>query len=314
MRAATEFFHKSRDSTSSGSDDSEPLPAPRSVSPKKSVRFRSGTYPSAELKSSPIAVPKKSAPILPKLELPNAPFINSFTPGANDPIPTGRPPTTPCLKANEGEGYFPNPEPETFIDFKKQLEETLPVSPKSDPYDNAFNDTAALQRCKSASTVVSDADSGSSNLKKLASLKSDSDKTRSTSETLYEEEDLHKEDLQDEPISTEAQADYHATPAKTPTSAAVNQDYQPASAQISFTIVRPAATPLIATKAGDATDVVNTDTLWTLESRKDTKQDKDEFASESEDLDFHYSPTGSPDRSQRRRPTHEDIRQQFRSS
>jgi hypothetical protein len=122
MRSATEFFHK--DTTSSvGSRQDDLLPGraspAKSISSKKSVRFRSNTLShESAASSSPIEIPnKKPLPALPLLNLPPNDLLADVThPVFEDPIPTGRPRDTPILAKFAAQGsFFPFP---TEIDHK----------------------------------------------------------------------------------------------------------------------------------------------------------------------------------------------------
>jgi hypothetical protein len=121
MRSATEFFHKDTSSVSSGQDDLLPGRASptKSISSKKSVRFRSNTLsqePAAS--SSPMEIPnKKPLPALLPLDLPPNDLLADVThPVFEDPILTGRPRDTPILAKFAAQGsFFPFP---TEIDHK----------------------------------------------------------------------------------------------------------------------------------------------------------------------------------------------------
>lgn len=372
MRAATEFFHKKSDSPS---HDEEPdsMPRPRSLSPKKSVRFRSGTYSPGDTKSSPINVPKKSAPTLPRLELPRAPFMNNFDPLAGDPIPTGRPLDTPVLQAKEqGESYFPSDiKPEAIHGYQRNRLTPLPLRTKlaataERPVEDPFEDVGPITKVHArrwspqmsrATTAAAAADSASSTDSKLAGLKSRTETSERTSETLYEDDqpqleqvehargqlkahtiadasppspeklqeqqdadyamalELQKEELQrpcfeDAPPSSSEQR--LPTPPEEPGRAPVDADYQPPSAQASWTIVH--AQPSSITNEQRTKDAAAQQSVWTLASREQEQAVGDGKTSPSDDDDLLDSRAISRRRSQRRQPTHEDIRRRFRSS
>jgi hypothetical protein len=106
LRAVAGLFHKPPNSST---DDAEDFQTPRSsrrLSPKKSVRFRSGTYPGDDARSSPIPVPTKASVNLPQLDLTNLTLDGALDGIGIDPIPTGRPPDTPLLKGKEPDSYF----------------------------------------------------------------------------------------------------------------------------------------------------------------------------------------------------------------
>ncbi len=327
MRAATEFFHKTSDTNCQDDNDSGPLPPARSISPKKSVRFRSGTYPSSETKSSPIAVPRKSAPTLPQLELPKAPFMNNFSPVASDPIPTGRPLDTPVLKADETDSYFAGAiKPDTFHGYQDCMHPPLPLRtklsshrdpPVGDPVSDSADISKVLVRSGSPhvseSSTAATADAESSIRNKLAGLKSSTESSNQTSDTLYEEDQPQVKQIEDALDSLEAPVSVNAgLKADEPQRPRIGADYQPPSAQVSFAIVQPEPSSF----NGENRDKVAAfrQSAWTLASREPEKAAGDGNTSASDDGDAQHSRPVSPRRSQRHQPTHEDIRRQFRLS
>ena len=369
MRSATEFFHKGSEGGHQDDQGAVSLPPPRSVSPKKSVRFRSGTYSPDETKSSPIAVPKKSAPKLPQLELPKTPFMNNFGPVDGDPIPTGRPPDTPLLKAKErGDSYFPGVvKSGEFDGYQKSVQPLTPLRTKTlpnvdPPVGHPFEDSTPITRVHarkwsprmSRSTTAATADSKSSASKKLADPRSSTDNSNRTSETLYEDQRPHVEQIEQSldllkapviadtaPLSLQEEKERQdadlamaiqeeeeqrqragnvrhrrsgqgfQSKANEPGRASVGADYQPPSAQVSWMVIH--AQHSSAKDKWRAEEGGAKQSVWTLASREQDKVNGDGYTSPSDDGDMRHSRPVSPRRSQRRQPTHEDIRRQFRS-
>ena len=175
------MFHKAPKSNSSSSGEDSVQDPPKgqfgrmsktvkSLSPKKSVRFRSQTYTCRESQSSPIDVPQRSAPVLPPIEMPKPSF------GAlmddTEPILTARPPDTPLLEARVAQDYFSERSvPEAQSDFDRavahketgQVRSPLPGIDLSseDPFDDAaaVTDemmTALPQRAPSRESYLAD--------------------------------------------------------------------------------------------------------------------------------------------------------------
>ena len=375
MRAATEFFHKSSEGGPQNDQGALSLPPPRSVSPKKSVRFRSGTYSPDETKSSPINVPKKSAPTLPLLELPNAPFMNNIGPFDGDPIPTGRPPDTPMLKAKEKrDGYFPSTmKPGEFNGYPNSMHPRLPSRTKAlavvDPsVENPFEDSATITRVharkwsphmsrSTTAATAATADSESSASKKLTDLQSSTGNSNRTSETLYQDDRPQVEKIEHalDPLKAPTTAHAATLPLQEQKEqqdadfamalqlqeeeeqrqgaerarhrrsvqgslskpdelgrAPIDAEYQPPSAQVSWAVVH--AQPSNVRGRQHAKDEAVEQSLWTLASRGHEHADGDGYTSPSDDGDFRRRQSVSSRRSQRRQPTHEDIRRQFRAS
>lgn len=307
MRAATEFFHRSTNKTVEAGNEPESPAAPRSVSPKKSVRFRSSTSSYGDAKSSPIDVPRKSAPSLPQLELPKTAFGTSLDQVGTTPIPTGRPPNTPMLKGKEADSYFPCAlEPKSIIDFKHTMENALSSTPPrvGELADNPFDDNAAIleppQHKSPSSSTASVIGTDSLNERKLRYLTSSSEKSNQTSATLWEEGADIKQKLDD--TKTMEQSNILT---------GQPSEYIPPSAQVSYAIVR-SPTPQAADDPSGKATMPAAESVWSLDSRRLGKQSVGDYTSDSDDI--HASTSASPRRSNSRKPTHEDIRRQFRNS
>jgi hypothetical protein len=160
IRSATEYFHKdSSSSQSSEESHASKASSTRSLSPKKSVRFRSGTFSNeSDAASSPIDVPNKVTPRQLHLKLPSGDLLRDVTNEiSQDPIPTGRPQDTPLLEDKAASGYFfPFPTeldqeldklkghrgkllPLPLIDLKKRVTE------EENPFDDAAGLAASAQ-------------------------------------------------------------------------------------------------------------------------------------------------------------------------
>jgi hypothetical protein len=122
LRAAAGLFHKSPDSSEADVENVHTPHSSRKLSPKKSVRFRSGTYSGDDARSSPIPVPTKTALNLPQLDLSNLALDAALDGIGIDPIPTGRPPDTPVLKGKEQDSYFaPMPQSQSGNDSRESI-------------------------------------------------------------------------------------------------------------------------------------------------------------------------------------------------
>ena len=160
MRTVAELFHKAPKSQNSSSGDESTHDPPRgqlgrvsksirSLSPKKSVRFRSQTYTYQESHSSPIAVPQRGAPVLPPIDMPK-PSFGTFIAGTNS-IPTARPPNTPILNPRVAHDYFSEKNasqsrPRVDQAASEREAETIrsPLPGICHSVDDLFDDTAAV--------------------------------------------------------------------------------------------------------------------------------------------------------------------------
>ena len=152
MKGVTELLHKdtadheeseekSADRVKMLADLSRSLgPATLSKTSPRKVRFKSDTLGHEQSTSSPIEIPKRSAPCLPPINLPAPPFMDAFGHTNNDPIPTARPPDTPVLTANMKDDYFSPLPPQTVgtgatISPKSSIDEGSNENPFADPIE-----------------------------------------------------------------------------------------------------------------------------------------------------------------------------------
>ncbi|ETN37067.1 uncharacterized protein HMPREF1541_08057 [Cyphellophora europaea CBS 101466] len=151
MKAVSELFHK--DTTASQTSEEShrtKSSSTRSLSPKKSVRFKSATFSrESTATSSPINVPTKTTPSLPALRLSTEGFPQNLTMDSlRDPIPTGRPQDTPILKSQAANDYFfPFPtEIDSQLDTLKGRRESskplplIDLEKRASEQDNPFAD------------------------------------------------------------------------------------------------------------------------------------------------------------------------------
>jgi hypothetical protein len=332
MRAATEFFHRNPEESPRTSRNSDVPPAPRTLSPKKSVRFRSpsttsGT-PDKDSKSSPIDMPKK-APILPQLDLPETPLDRTFSALGNDSIPTGRPPDTPVLKAMESNGYFTNTlEPAPPADLPKSLQCQLAKSGLStclhDTFQNPFDDAAAIsdsgktsqchQQAHSeasrfstgSSPTMSVVMSQASSERKLARLRSSSEKTDQTSRTFCDDEE------EPVPINRDSQpSGTHTKPGEHNTRVEA-ESTSPTNPRQMIALPSPEFGLQMEEKLTGTHATTGNHSAWSLESRTQCKTVQEFHSSDSDDCgDIIHHSSGCEIQ---RQPTHEDIRRKFRKS
>ena len=284
------MFHKAPKSNSSSSGEDSVQEPPnghfgrvsktvKSLSPKKSVRFRSQTYTCRESQSSPIDVPKRSAPVLPPIEMPKPSF------GAlihdTEPILTARPPNTPLLEARVAQDYFSERSvTEAQSDFDGavshketgQLRSPLPGIDLSSK--DPFNDTAAVTDDKMAS-LPQRAPSPASYLADLSLVAQNGNPFSSSrdSSSSYSEKDI-EDDSQRVKQSTKLSR--------------ISED-------VNFSPNMDAAK----------------DSKWTLESREEAQSRPSKWHStEDDDAGSEDSETSELGQSSLRdRPTHEEIRQ-----
>ena len=100
QKSENESTVASHDDTRPSSADIKPAPSPtKTLSLKKSVRFKLGKSTiNDELRSSPIDIPKPM-PALPPMQLATTPLLQCFGRDHPDMIPSGRPRDTPVLKS-----------------------------------------------------------------------------------------------------------------------------------------------------------------------------------------------------------------------
>ena len=232
-----------------------------------------------------------------------------------DPIPTGRPPVTPVLKAKNKDSYFPPAiEPEQFQDYQKSMdqiksEQSDAELPVKQSIENPFDDAAAVQEDKSFSSGGTTHALESSNDRKLASLKSSTDRSNSTWGTLYEEDE--DRELKIKEVNSSSGPSFAANndsvinlPTKSPT----DPTAQPGSPTLALLPSHPTDDRRQA-DIGQAS--LKSNSLWSLQSRE---RDEGRDADDSSSSDADVNEARRRQRSQKRTPTHEDIRRQFRTS
>lgn len=312
MKAATEFFHKdSSSSQASLESQRSKASSTRSLSPKKSVRFRSGTFSNdSAATSSPIDVPTKSTPGLLHLKLPSGDFLREVTRDTiQDPIPTGRPQDSPILKdKNDSDYFFPFP---TEIDDKlNQLKgdrgksRPLPLidlKQRASDLENPFDDAAAISP---SPNTVSDETKGTDNADETSVLP-----TGSPVKTSVEEE-WSQFSLSKPPDHTS-----HHSCAESESN--ITNPFESASSLQA--LAAPLSSPvdaIVASGSGVAETGDNSAKLpsaWDLESRTVQQSARPgQHGSDDEDNSDNSEDTMSHLR-RRSAPTHEDIRDQFRT-
>lgn len=138
----------------------------KSVSPKKSVRFRSGhsIIGNVHLHSSPITIPIKCPPSLSMVDIPNKPMFDMASDEEKDLGQTARPPDT--LPSHMPLGLFPNEPNRSQLslgpEHKFYIVQALPTPmPGTNlPLEDPFDDSAAALHSGNLSTRTSTGQTG----------------------------------------------------------------------------------------------------------------------------------------------------------